>query len=380
LTRIVTEMTTSLLPSIPLGGWLFCREHPLPFTLLPAMNLDRYSRQTRFPQLGEEGQKNLLNSRVLLCGCGALGTVLAETLTRAGVGFLRVVDRDFVEFSNLQRQVLFDEDDIASQLPKSVAGAKKLERINSDVTIEPVVADVDYTNIRQLAEGVDLILDGTDNFEIRFLINDVSLETGIPWVYAGCISSHGQTMPIFPNKSACLRCLIESPPDAGATETCDTAGILGPTVNVIASLQAMTAIKILAGRKEDVSLSLTMIDVWDGTLRQMSVADLRERANCPACQQGERKWLSGEQGSQTTLLCGRNAVQIRPLEPASLSLDEMAEKLRESGQVSVNPFLLRLKLSDPDYEITLFADGRAIIKGTDEAGVARAVYSRYIGL
>lgn len=373
-------MTTSLLPSIPLGGWLFCREHPLPFTLLPAMNLDRYSRQTRFPQLGEDGQKNLLNSRVLLCGCGALGTVLAETLTRAGVGFLRVVDRDFVEFSNLQRQVLFDEDDIASQLPKSVAGAKKLERINSDVTIEPVVADVDYTNIRQLAEGVDLILDGTDNFEIRFLINDVSLETGIPWVYAGCISSHGQTMPIFPNKSACLRCLIESPPDAGATETCDTAGILGPTVNVIASLQAMTAIKILAGRKEDVSLSLTMIDVWDGTLRQMSVADLRERANCPACQQGERKWLSGEQGSQTTLLCGRNAVQIRPLEPASLSLDEMAEKLRESGKVSVNPFLLRLKLSDPDYEITLFADGRAIIKGTDEAGVARAVYSRYIGL
>jgi molybdopterin/thiamine biosynthesis adenylyltransferase len=344
------------------------------------MNLERYSRQTRFPQLGEDGQKNLLKSRVLLCGCGALGTVLAETLTRAGVGFLRIVDRDFVEYSNLQRQVLFDEADVESQLPKSVAGARKLARINSDVTIEPVVADVDYTNIRKLAEGVDLILDGTDNFEIRFLINDVSLETGIPWVYAGCISSHGQTMPIFPNESACLRCLIESPPDAGSTETCDTAGILGPTVNVIASLQAMTAIKILSGRKADVALSLTMIDVWDGTLRQMSVADLRERANCPACQNGERKWLSGEQGSQSTVLCGRNAVQIRPLEPASLSLPEMAEKLREAGEVSVNPFLLRLKLTDPDYEITLFADGRAIVKGTDETGVARAVYSRYIGL
>ncbi|MHC4879246.1 MAG: ThiF family adenylyltransferase, partial [Planctomycetota bacterium] len=194
------------------------------------MNLDRYSRQIRFPQLGEDGQRQLLKSRVLLCGCGALGTVLAETLTRAGVGFLRVVDRDFVEASNLQRQVLFDEEDIRQQLPKSIAAARKLEVINSDVTIEPVVADVDYSNIRQLSDGVDLILDGTDNFEIRFLINDLSLETGIPWVYAGCISSHGQTMPIFPNESACLRCLIESPPEPGTTETCDTAGILGPTV------------------------------------------------------------------------------------------------------------------------------------------------------
>lgn len=344
------------------------------------MNLERYSRQTRFPQLGEDGQKKLLNSRVFLCGCGALGTVLAETLTRAGVGFIRVVDRDFVEYSNLQRQVLFDEDDVTSQLPKVVAAARKLEKINSDVTIEPIVGDVDYSNIRQFADGVDLMLDGTDNFEIRFLINDLSLDTNIPWVYAGCISSHGQTMPIFPNESACLRCLIESPPDAGTTETCDTAGILGPTVNVIASLQAMTAIKILAGRSEDVARSLTMIDVWDGSLRQMSVADLRERSNCPACHEGERIWLSGRQGSQSTVLCGRNAVQIRPQEKAELALAEMATKLGDSGSVTVNPFLLRLKLTDPDYEITLFSDGRAIIKGTDDPGVARAVYSRYIGL
>ena len=344
------------------------------------MNLERYSRQTRFTQLGEAGQRNLLKSRVLLCGCGALGTVLAETLTRAGVGFLRIVDRDFVEFSNLQRQVLFDEDDIKNQLPKSIAAARKLEKINSDVTIEPVVADVEYSNIGKLAEGVDLILDGTDNFEIRFLINDLSLDTGIPWVYAGCISSHGQTMPIFPNETACLRCLIDSPPDAGSTETCDTAGILGPTVNVIASLQAMTAIKILAGRREDVALSLTMIDVWDGTLRQMNVSDLREQADCAACKHGERIWLSGQQGSQSTILCGRNAVQIRPQEPAALSLDEMASKLSESGKVTQNAFLLRVSLTDPDYEITLFKDGRAIIKGTDEPALARAVYARYIGL
>lgn len=344
------------------------------------MNLDRYSRQIRFPQLGEDGQRKLLASRVFLCGCGALGTVLAETLTRAGVGFIRVVDRDFVEYSNLQRQVLFDEDDVKSQLPKSVAAARKLAKINSDVTIEPIVADVDYSNIARFADGVDLMLDGSDNFEVRFLINDWSLESNTPWVYAGCISSHGQSMPIFPNETACLRCLIDSPPEAGTTETCDTAGILGPTVNVIASLQAMTAIKILAGRREDVPLSLTMIDVWDGTMRQMSVSDLRERSNCAACQQGERVWLSGDRGSQSTILCGRNAVQIRPAEPANLMLAESAEKLRESGDVTVNSFLLRLKLSDPDYEITLFADGRAIIKGTDDPGVARAVYSRYIGL
>ena len=343
------------------------------------MNLDRYSRQIRFAELGEAGQLKLLASRVLLCGCGALGTVLAETLVRAGVGFIRLVDRDFVEYSNLQRQVLFDEADVRDQTPKAIAAARKLASINSDVTVEPIVADIDYTNIRQLAAGVDLILDGTDNFEIRFLINDLSLETGIPWVYAGCIASHGQSMPIFPHESACLRCLIESPPDAGSTETCDTAGILGPTVNVIASLQAMTAIKILAGRRDAVSLSLTMIDVWDGSLRQMSVKDLRERANCPACKGGERTWLSGQEGSQSTVLCGRNSVQVRPLNRVQLSLPEMAAKLATVGSVTSNPFLLRLTLSNPDYEVTLFADGRAIIKGTDDIGLAKAVYARYVG-
>lgn len=344
------------------------------------MSLERYSRQMRFAEIGEAGQKKLLASRVLLCGCGALGTVLADVLARAGVGFLRIVDRDFVEPSNLQRQVLFDEDDVRNQLPKAVAAARKIAKINSDVQVESIVADIDYTNIQRFAKGVDLILDGTDNFEIRFLINDCSLETGIPWVYAGCISSHGQTMPIFPNESGCLRCLIESPPEPGSMETCDTAGILGPTVNVIASLQAMTAIKILAGRRDAVPLSLTMIDVWDGTLRQMNVANLRDQANCPACKHGERIWLSGQQGSQTTILCGRNAVQVRPANTAQLVLPDVAAKLADSGEVSVNPFLLRLKLSNPDYEMTLFADGRAIIKGTDDAGVARAVYSRYVGL
>ncbi len=342
-------------------------------------DLERYSRQILFSGIGEEGQRKILASRVLLCGCGALGTVLADTLVRAGVGFLRVVDRDFVEISNLQRQVLFDENDVASRTPKAIAAAEKLRAINSDVTIEPHVADIDHTNILGFAEGVDLILDGTDNFEIRYLINDASLETGIPWVYAGCIGSHGQSMAVFPNETACLRCLMESAPDPGTTETCDTAGILGPTVNVIASLQAVDALKILAGRREAVAATLTIIDVWDGTLRNMSVADLRDRAQCPACMGGERNWLSGKQGARSTVLCGRNAVQITPPNKAALSLEDLEAKLSGTGRVTRNPFLLRLVLSDPDFDVTVFRDGRAIIKGTDDVTLAKSLYARYIG-
>jgi adenylyltransferase/sulfurtransferase len=343
-------------------------------------DFERYGRQILFPDMGQEGQQQLSSSKVLLCGCGALGSVLADTLVRAGVGFVRIVDRDFVERSNLQRQVLFDENDVASRLPKAVAAAEKLARINSDVTVESIVADVDHTNILQFSEGVDLILDGTDNFEIRFLINDTSLETGIPWIYAGVIGSHGQTMTVLPNKTACLRCLIENVPEPGTTETCETAGVLGPAVNVIASFEAVDALKLLSGRGDLISPTLLIIDVWDGTLRRINIEDLRERANCPACQQGERSWLSGSQGSQTTVLCGRNAVQVSPQQSASLSLPDLAERLKAAGTVTHNPYLLRLLLRDPDYDVTVFRDGRAIIKGTDDIGVARAVYSRYIGL
>jgi molybdopterin/thiamine biosynthesis adenylyltransferase len=329
--------------------------------------------------MGEDGQQRLSEARVLLCGCGALGSVLADTLVRAGVGFVRLVDRDFVELSNLQRQVLFDEQDVADHLPKAISAAAKLSKINSDVTIEPIVADVDHTNIRQLAADVDLILDGTDNFEIRFLINDVSLETGTPWIYAGVIGSHGQTMTIFPGETACLRCLIANVPAPGTTDTCDTAGVLGPAVNVIASLEAVDALKILSGQRELVSPSLLIVDVWDGTFRKMSIKDLRDKSDCPACKQGERVWLSGEQGSQSTVLCGRNAVQVSPQQKGELRLEELADKLSDSGTVTQNPYLLRLNLTDPDYEVTVFRDGRAIVKGTDDVGIARAVYSRYIG-
>jgi adenylyltransferase/sulfurtransferase len=341
---------------------------------------ERYSKQVLFAELGEAGQERLAAGRVLLCGCGALGTVLAETLVRAGIGFLRIVDRDFVELSNLQRQVLFDEDDVAGHLPKAVTAAARLRKINSAVEVEPVVADISHANVRSLTEGVDLILDGSDNFEVRFLINDVSLELGIPWVYAGVIGSHGQKMAIFPNETACLRCLIEQVPDPGSIATCDTAGVLGPAVNVVASLEAVDAIKILSGKRELVPPVLTIVDVWDGTLRTMSVKDLRDRANCPACKGGERLWLSGKEGSQTTVLCGRNAVQVSPKQKTDLAFGELAEKLRAAGSVDFNAYLLRLVLKSPDFELTVFRDGRAIIKGTEDIGVARGIYSRYVGL
>lgn len=341
--------------------------------------LARYSRQMRFAPLGETGQRRLLASRVLLVGCGALGSVLAETLTRAGVGHLRIVDRDFVETTNLQRQVLFDEADVAAQMPKSIAAVEKLRRINSEIELEAVVADVDCRNVRELARDVNLILDGTDNFETRFLVNDLSLETSIPWVYGGCIGSHGQVLAVIPGRTACLRCVIESPPEPGTTETCETAGILGPTVNVIASWQAILAMKILAGRLEDVPRALTVIDLWDHTFRTLDVSGLRANGNCPACHGGERLWLSGQSGSRSTVLCGRNSVQVVPSSPTSLSLDDLAAKWQGHGTITRNPYLAKLALTGGEFELTVFRDGRAIVRGTQELAAARALYARYVG-
>lgn len=343
-------------------------------------DLERYRKQMLFAGIGEAGQQKLSESRVLICGCGALGTVLADAMVRSGVGLVRIVDRDFVELSNLQRQILFDERDVEQRLPKAIAAVEKLRRVNSQIAIEGLVEDVDYTNILSLMDGVDLVLDGTDNFEVRFLINDAALETGIPWVYAGCVGSHGQSMPVFPGSSACLRCLLGDVPDAGSAETCDTAGVLGPAISVIASLQSVQALKILSGQAELVRRQLTICDVWDGTFRSMDVSRLRDTSGCPACHQGERRWLSGQAVSSTSILCGRNAVQIAPSSRRTVDLGEMAERLETVGRVEVNRYLLRLRLEDPRLEITLFRDGRAIIQGTEEIPVARAAYARYIGL
>ncbi len=318
-------------------------------------------------------------SRVFLCGCGALGTVVADSLVRAGVGFLRIVDRDFVETSNLQRQVLFDEADVASGMPKAIAAAEKLRRINSEVEVEPVVADVDFRNVRDFAGDVDLIVDGTDNFEVRFLLNDAALELGKPWIYAGVVGSHGQTMTILPGETACLRCLVTDVPEPGAAETCDTAGVLGPAVNVIASLEVVAALKLLSGQRDKIDPVLTVVDVWDGTLRRMNLGNLRDSSDCPACQHGERKWLDGHEGSKTTVLCGRNAVQVSPTKRGELSLDDLAKRLGDVGEVRSNAYLLKLVLPEADREITVFRDGRAIVKGTEDESAARALYSRYVG-
>jgi molybdopterin/thiamine biosynthesis adenylyltransferase len=342
---------------------------------------DRYRKQMLFSGIGRDGQQKLSESSVLLVGCGALGCVLADAMTRAGVGFIRIVDRDFVELSNLQRQVLFTESDVEQHLPKSIAAADRLRRVNSAVSIDPHVADVDFSNILEFTSGVNLILDGTDNFEIRYLINDVALETGIPWIFTGCTGSCGQMMPVFPGRSACLRCLMENPPPAGTTETCDTAGVLGPAIGVIASMQAAMALRILVEPPEacGVPVRMTMIDVWDGTFRQMDVSRLREQTDCPACRHGERLWLSGTVRSGSTVLCGRNAVQVMPSEKIRLSLPELGRKLESSGIVTLNPFLIRLTVHDAGLEITVFPDGRAIVRGTEDPSVARSAYSRYIG-
>jgi adenylyltransferase/sulfurtransferase len=340
-------------------------------------SLERYSRQIRFHGMQEDGQRRLLNSRVTLCGCGALGTVLANALVRAGVGHLRLIDRDFIETSNLQRQVLFDEHDVAENLPKAEAAARKLGAINSGVYVEPVVTDIDRTNILDLVKDADLILDGTDNFEIRYLINDAAVKLGKPWVYGGCIGSHGQTMTILPGETPCLRCVFEAAPAPGEAGTCETAGVLGPIVNIIASLQATEALKILAGRREQVNRDLIYLDVWDNVQRRIKVAPLLGKVDCPCCRHRRFEWLEGAHGSQTTSLCGRNAVQVSHRTPSRLNFEEMAHHLEALGEVHYNRFLLKFQAEG--HEFTVFPDGRAIIKGTSDVDKARTLYAKYVG-
>jgi molybdopterin-synthase adenylyltransferase len=342
-----------------------------------AVSLERYSRQMRFPGIGVAGQRRLVDSRVTLCGCGALGTVLANALVRAGVGHLRLIDRDFVETSNLQRQVLFDERDVADELPKAEAAVRKLATINSQVRVEPVVADIDRTNIEELCRDADVILDGSDNFEVRYLINDVAVKLGKPWVYGGCVGSHGQTMTILPGQTPCLRCVFEAAPAPGEIGTCETAGVLSPIVNIIASLQAAEAFKILVGRTEAINHELIYLDVWENVQRRIRIAPLLGKVDCPCCQHRRFEWLEGEHGSQTTSLCGRNAVQVSHRSASQLNFEELARQLTTLGSVHHNRFLL--KFNAEGHEFTVFPDGRAIIKGTDDVDRARILYAKYIG-
>jgi adenylyltransferase/sulfurtransferase len=332
----------------------------------------RYSRQTRFAPLGAEGQAKIRAASVAIVGCGALGTVQAEAMARAGVGRLRIIDRDFVEWSNLQRQFLFDEADAAEALPKSVAAARRLARVNSEVKVEPMVADLTAANVEDLFEDIDLILDGTDNFETRFLINDAAVDREIPWIYGAAIGSYGIKLAIVPGHTACFRCVYPEPPQ-GAQPTCETEGVLAPVTATIASLQVADALKILTLGVDSITARLTTIDVWTGTIRQL--APPTRDAKCACCVRRELVYLDGSRRAPISL-CGRNAVQIHE-RSRPVDLPALAQRLATVATVRSNEFALRVAL-DP-YELTVFPDGRAIIKGTTDVGVARSLYARYIG-
>lgn len=338
-------------------------------------DLERYVRQIVFPEMGEAGQRALLGASVTLVGCGALGTALANLVVRAGVGRLVIADRDFVELNNLQRQTLFDETHLARNLPKAVAAAERLRMINSEVEIVPHIVDVNAGNVESLVAGQDLVLDGSDNFEVRYLVNDVCVKLGIPWVYAAVIGSSGMTATIIPGETACLRCLFPDVPPPGSVPTCETAGILGPVVQVVAAIAAAEGIKLLT-RQGTLNRGLIAVDVWDHTYERFESAG--RRPNCPACGMGQFEYLEAQVGSRTTSLCGRNAVQVRVPGAGPLNLVEMARRLEKVGQVSLNEYLLLLKVEG--YEITLFSDARAIIKGTGDEAVARTLYSKYVGI
>ncbi|HEU4402477.1 MAG TPA: ThiF family adenylyltransferase, partial [Candidatus Polarisedimenticolia bacterium] len=333
------------------------------------------SRQVLFDGIGREGQEKIIAARVALVGCGALGTVQASLLVRAGVGALRIIDRDFVEESNLQRQILFDEEDVRQVLPKAVAAERKLRAVNSLVKVEGLVEDLNAATIGRLLQGFDLVLDATDNFDARFLLNDWAVKTGTPWVYGACVGSYGLTFPILPGETACLRCVFESAPPPGLSPSCDTAGVLGSIVGIIASLQVAEALKILTGRRERVSRKMSVLDVWDGRQDQIDLPS-RDPA-CPCCGAGEFAYLEGKLGSDTTTLCGRNSVQIRARDGRRLDLEEVARRLEPLGTLERNRFLLRADIDA--YRLTVFADGRAIVGGTTDPAIAKSIYARYVG-
>ena len=343
---------------------------------------ERYSRQILFGEIGEAGQQRLLASSAVIVGCGALGTSLANLLVRAGVGKLRIVDRDFVEPSNLQRQTLFEESDAAESLPKAVAAERRLRAINSGVTVEGIVADLSPRNAEELLRGFPLILDGTDNFETRFLLNDVAVHLHVPWIYAAVVASYGVSLTVLPGATACLACALETGTPAegengralsGAEDTCDTIGVIGAAAGVIASIEAASAIKVLVGKTESEGGRLVSYDVWTGRFQSVRVARDPE---CRACVHRDFRYLKGDAQPHLTM-CGRDSVQIHERR-RQLDLSALGKRIAPTvAEVRENGFLLRFRV--PPYEMTVFADGRAIIKGTRDTGVARSLYARYIG-
>ena len=336
---------------------------------------DRYNRQVLFAGIGEEGQRRLAAARAIIIGCGALGSAQAEVLARAGVGKLRVVDRDFVEFSNLQRQTMFTEDDAANRLPKSIACANHLSEINSEINVEPEIADVNYSNIERLIDQCDVVLDGTDNFATRYLINDACVKHNVNWIYGAAVGSYGVTMTIRPNQTPCLRCVFPEAPAVASAPTCDTAGVIMPIINIVAAVQVSEALKLLTGQEKELHKSLMQFDVWRNEWRRISIG--APVMDCPACSRHEFATLEPGNGDFTAVLCGRHAVQVSPSRPARIDLNLLGKRLAPSGEVRLNDYLLRFQTGE--FEMTIFQDARSIIRGTDDVPTARSLYARFVG-
>jgi adenylyltransferase/sulfurtransferase len=370
-------------------------------------DLERYHRQILLPAIGETGQRRLLQAHALVVGCGALGTMIADALARAGLGTLSIVDRDTVELTNLQRQVLFDESDVERTAPKARAAAERIARINSRITVHAHVDDFNHRNAERYVRGVDVILDGLDNFETRYLLNDLAVKFGLPYVYGGAVATGGMSMTVLPHSAhrtstpqrsvrwddaqatPCLRCVFPAAPPPGAAATCDTAGVLGPAAAIIAAHQVAQAIKLLTGNLDALDRTLVSIDVWHNRTHRFAVEGARDAQICPCCGDGRFEFLTGQATSATTSLCGRNAVQISPADPAAvhsgLDLAQVTSRLRPHGDFSHNGYLVhgRFAAETGDrgdrLELTLFPDGRAIIKGTTEPETARSIYAKYVG-
>src|SRR2546423_14484783 len=336
---------------------------------------DRYSRQILFDGIGSEGQKRLRGACAVIVGCGALGSAQAEALARAGIGRLRIIDRDFVEFSNLQRQTMFTEADAFERLPKAIACANHLREINSEITIEPEVVDANYSNVESLIERSDVVLDGTDNFATRYLINDACVKHKVNWIYGAAVGSYGVTMTIRPGETPCLRCIFPEAPAAASAPTCDTAGVIMPIINVVAAMQVTEALKLLTNHIETLHGSLMHFDVWQNIWRRISLSE--PSLDCETCALAKFETLSPDHKEFAAVLCGRHAVQISPGGNLQIDLTALQQKLKSAGEVKANGYLLRFTTGE--YELTVFQDARSIIRGTDDIATARSLYSKYIG-
>jgi molybdopterin-synthase adenylyltransferase len=373
-------LIASILPMIPSTVGLDLAELPTlyPFGIgfMPdrCFMPDRYRRQKAFAPLGELGQQRLHEARVAICGMGALGAMVAERLCRMGVGFLRLIDRDWVELDNLPRQTLYTTQDAIDLRPKAIAAQSHLTAINPDTAIETVVEDITFENGATWMQDVDCIVDGTDNFETRYLINEIAWKHHIPWVHAGIVGASGQAMCFVPGMTACFRCLLPEVPPIEQMQTCDSAGVLGAAVGVIASWQALDVVKILTNPSKAADGQLRLFDLWEGNVRKIR---LPANPECEVCKHGRFEFLAGDVGSQARVLCGRGAVQIQPRGRERIDLVQLGARLRQEGEVIVNPFLVRFQL--PNHSMSVFADGRAIIQGTENPDEARKIYSRWIG-